>query len=126
MDKLRSFLGTQSELQGVLRIKGILRLDGTVTGKIEADQVILSETAFLKGEILAKKIIVGGIVEGTLRATEVLEIGAKGRVSGDIFADRLVVLEGGQFNGRIEMKSGKPNVLDFESRSQELATIGKR
>jgi cytoskeletal protein CcmA (bactofilin family) len=121
MEKLKSFLGTQSELQGELRIKGILRLDGTVTGKIEADQVILSETAFIRGEIAAKKIIVGGVVEGTLKATDLLEIGSKGRVRGDIIADKLVVIEGGQFNGQIEMRSGKPNVLDFESRSQEIS-----
>jgi cytoskeletal protein CcmA (bactofilin family) len=121
MEKLKSFLGTQSELKGELKIKGILRLDGTVSGKIDADQVILSETAFIKGEIIAKKIIVGGVVEGILRATEVLEIRSKGRVAGEIFANKLVILEGGQFNGRIDMKSGKPNVLDFEAKSQEIS-----
>ena len=120
MDKLKSFLGTQSELQGELRIKGILRLDGAVTGKIEADQVILSETAYIRGEIAAKRIMVGGVVEGTLKATELLEIGSKGRVRGDIFADKLVVIEGGQFNGQIEMRADKQNILDFESKSREI------
>lgn len=121
-DKLKSFLGTQSELQGELRIKGVLRLDGAVRGRIEADQVILSETAFIKGEIAAKKIIVGGNVEGTLRATDLIEIRPKGRVTGEIFAEKLVVVEGGQFNGQIIMRSAKPNILDFESRSQEISS----
>jgi cytoskeletal protein CcmA (bactofilin family) len=121
MEKLKSFLGTQSELHGDLKIKGVLRLDGTVSGKIDADQVILSETAFIKGEIIAKKIIVGGVVEGILRATELLEIGSKGRVAGEIFANKLVILEGGQFNGQIEMKPDKPNILDFEAKSQEIS-----
>jgi cytoskeletal protein CcmA (bactofilin family) len=120
-DKLKSFLGTQSELEGELRIKGVLRLDGTVKGKIVADQVILSETAYIKGEILAKKIIVGGTVEGTLRASTLLEIGSKGSVQGEIFAEKLVVLEGGTFNGRIDMRSSKVNVLDFEPRSQAVS-----
>ncbi|MDM7994476.1 MAG: polymer-forming cytoskeletal protein [Acidobacteriota bacterium] len=121
LDKLKSFLGTQSELEGELRIKGVLRLDGTVKGKIVADQVILSETAYIKGEILAKKIIVGGTVEGTLRASTLLEIGSKGSVQGEIFAEKLVVLEGGTFNGRIDMRSSKVNVLDFEPRSQVVS-----
>ena len=121
VDKLKSFLGTQSELQGELTIKGVLRLDGAVTGRINADQVIVSETATLRGEIAAKRIIVGGKVEGILRATDLLEIGSKGRVQGEIFTDKLIVIEGGQFNGQIEMKSDKPNVLDFESRSQEIS-----
>ena len=119
VDKLKSFLGTQSELQGELKIKGILRLDGAVTGRVEADEVILSETAFIKGEIVAKRIIVGGKVQGTLRATDILEIGSKGKVDGEIFANKLLVLEGGTFNGQIEMRPEKPNILDFESKIQQ-------
>jgi cytoskeletal protein CcmA (bactofilin family) len=121
MEKLKSFLGTQSELQGELKIKGVLRLDGAITGRIDADQVILSETAFIKGEIIAKKIIVGGVVEGILRAADLLEITPKGRVTGEIFANKLVILEGARFSGRIEMKTDKPNILDFETRSQEIS-----
>jgi cytoskeletal protein CcmA (bactofilin family) len=117
MEKLKSFLGTQSELQGVLRIKGILRLDGAVTGRIEADQVILSETAMIKGEIVAKRIIVGGKIEGSLKATDLVEIRPKGRVNGEISTNRLLIMEGGKFNGQIEMKADRPNVLDFESKT---------
>ena len=115
LEKLQSFLGTQSELQGEVKIKGTLRLDGALKGKIEADQVILGETAFLKGEILAKKIIIGGVVEGTLRAEELLEISSKGRVKGEIFANNLIVIEGGQFNGQIKMKAKDTNSVLPES-----------
>ena len=120
-DKLKSFLGTQADLQGTLKIKGVLRLDGVASGRIEADQVILSETATMRGEILARRIIVSGYVEGILRATELLEITKKGRVQGDVFTNRLLVIEGGQFDGRIQMRPHQQNVLDFESRSQELS-----
>ena len=123
MEKLQSFLGSKSEFHGELRIKGVLRLDGAVTGKIEADQVILSATALFKGEIIAKKIIVGGRVEGILRASELLEIGSKGSVQGDIFTNKLAVVNGGQFNGRIDMNPSQSNVLDFESKSREMSLI---
>jgi cytoskeletal protein CcmA (bactofilin family) len=121
MEKLKSFLGAQSELQGDLTVTGILRLDGTTYGKITADQVILSATGVMNGEVVAKKIIVEGKVDGCLRASDLLEIGSKGKVNGDIYANKLVVIEGGQFNGRIQMKPEEPNVLDFESRSHEIA-----
>ncbi len=116
MEKLKSFLGTQSELKGDLTVKGIFRLDGVACGKIQADQVILSATGVMNGEVVARKIVVGGRVEGILRATDLLEIGSKGRVDGDIYTNRLVVIEGGEFNGRIEMKTDKLNVVDFEPR----------
>jgi cytoskeletal protein CcmA (bactofilin family) len=123
VDKLKSFLGTQSHLHGELVSKGVLRLDGAVTGKIQADQVILTETAFIKGEIVAKKIVVGGNVEGILRASDVIEIGTKGRVSGEIFANKLVVVEGGKINGQMEIKSDKSNVVDFESKIHKMGTV---
>ena len=121
MEKLKSFLGTQSELQGDLKVTGILRLDGSAYGKMQADEVILSATAVMNGDVVARKIIVRGRVAGSLRASDLVEIGSKGKVNGDIYTNKLVVIEGGEFNGRIEMKADKPNILDFESRSQEIS-----
>jgi cytoskeletal protein CcmA (bactofilin family) len=120
-DKLKSFLGTQAQLHGELITSGVLRLDGTIAGRIQADEVILTETAFIKGDIVAKKIVVGGNVEGTLRASDLVEIGSKGRVNGEIFTNKLLIIEGGKFNGQIEMKSDKAKVLDFGSKVQGLS-----
>jgi cytoskeletal protein CcmA (bactofilin family) len=116
MHKLKSILGSQAEIKGELSSKGILRLDGRVVGKIFSDHVILSETAVVKGEITAEKISVGGIVEGVLHAEDLVEIRSKGKVIGEIYAKRFVVMNGGMFNGRITMKTGMHKVLDFESR----------
>ena len=125
-EKLKSFLGARSEFQGELTAEVILRMDGAVTGKVEADEVILSETAVIKGNVVAKRIIVGGKVEGILRAENLVEITPKGKVKGEIFTNKLLIMEGGEFNGRIEMKAGEPNVLDFESRNQELSLKGQQ
>jgi cytoskeletal protein CcmA (bactofilin family) len=57
--------------------------------------VILSETAVIKGDIIAKRIIVGGKVEGSLRASELVEITSKGKVKGEISTNKLLVMEGG-------------------------------
>ncbi len=115
-EKLRSFVGAESEVRGELTVVGTLRMDGAVTGRVQADEVILSEAATIKGDILAKRIIIGGKVEGNIRAAERVEIGSKGKVRGDIFTNSLSVMEGGEFNGRIEMRADESKVLDFESR----------
>ena len=119
MEKLKSFLGSESEFQGELTAKGILRMDGVVKGKVQADEVILSETALIRGDIIAKKIVVGGKVEGNLRAQDLVEIKPKGTVKGDILTSKLLVMEGGELNGQIEMGAGELNVLDFESKKEE-------
>ena len=117
-EKLKSFLGAESEFQGELTDKGILRIDGMVTGRVQADEVILSQTAVVKGDIVARRIIVGGKVEGNLRASDLVEIKSKGKVKGEIVTDQLLVMEGGVFNGKIEMTADEPHVTDFE---QEIA-----
>jgi cytoskeletal protein CcmA (bactofilin family) len=116
-DKLESLIGANTDFQGELNVKGTLRVDGQVDGRLNAECVILSETAVVKGEVTAKKIIVGGKVEGNLRAQEILEIRAKGKVLGDIFTNKLSVMQGGEFNGKIEMKIDESKVLDFQSKS---------
>jgi cytoskeletal protein CcmA (bactofilin family) len=117
--KLKSFLGAESEFKGELTGKGILRIDGRITGKVQADQVILSETAGVNGDIIAKKIVVGGRVDGTLNALDLVEILPKGKVKGQIFTNKFLVMQGGEFSGQIEMGTGESKVLDFESKSQE-------
>jgi cytoskeletal protein CcmA (bactofilin family) len=115
-EKLRSFVGAESEFRGELTVAGTLRMDGVVTGRVKADEVILSEAATIKGDILARRIIVGGKVEGNIRAAERVEIGSKGKVRGDIFTNSLSVMEGGEFNGKVEMRVDGSKILDFESR----------
>lgn len=117
--KLESFIGAKTDFQGELNVKGTLRLDGRVDGRVNADCVILSETAIVKGEVTAQKIIIGGRIEGTLRAREIVEIKATGKVLGDILAKKFSVTEGGEFNGKIEMDMEENKLLDFEAKTQE-------
>jgi len=118
-EKLESFIGAKTDFQGELNVKGTLRVDGRIDGRLNAECVILSETAVVKGEVMAKKIIVGGKVEGILRAQEILEINSTGKVLGNMFTNKISVTEGGELNGKIEMKKDGKKVLDFESKSRE-------
>jgi cytoskeletal protein CcmA (bactofilin family) len=67
-DKLQSLLGMNSNLKGELNVKGTLRVDGIVDGKLDADCLILSESAVVKGAVTAKKIIIGGKINGNVFA----------------------------------------------------------
>jgi cytoskeletal protein CcmA (bactofilin family) len=52
-------------------------------------------------------MIVGGKVEGTVHATELVDIKASGETLGDIYTLRLAVSEGGVFEGRSYMNKAK-------------------
>ena len=122
-DKLESFLGMNSRFNGELNVRGTLRVDCTVEGQLDADYVILSEGAEVKGEIKAKKILIGGKMDGNVRAQELVEIKSKGKVLGDIFTPKLAIIEGAEFNGKIEMK--KAEMKKEESKVIELELKGR-
>ncbi|MEW6586416.1 MAG: polymer-forming cytoskeletal protein [Nitrospirota bacterium] len=115
-EKLESFVGANSSFRGDAETKGTLRIDGLLAGNVNADWVILGEKASVKGDISARGIIIGGSVEGNLRAKEIVEIKSKGRVSGDIATSKLTINEGGIFDGRSMMQKDETKVIEFQSK----------
>jgi cytoskeletal protein CcmA (bactofilin family) len=103
-EKVDSFIGAESDFQGEFVVKGTLMIAGHIDGRVKADCVIVSESAVIKGEVTAPKIVVGGRFEGNLRAQEIVEVKSTGRVLGEIIANKFSVIEGGEINGKIEMK----------------------
>ena len=51
--KLESIVGKNSDISGELNVSGTLRVDGMVRGKLNAECVIVSESAMVKGDIKA-------------------------------------------------------------------------
>jgi len=116
-ERLESFVGTNSHFKGNIDTKGTLRIDGIMDGNANADWVILGEKASLKGDVVAKGIIIGGRVEGNLKAKEIVEIKSKGQVSGDIFTNKLTIVEGAVFNGRALMEKEESKIIELQATS---------
>jgi len=102
--RLESLIGLNSGFKGNVEVKGTLRVDGTLEGNISADNVIVGENAYVKGNITANGITIGGKVEGNVLAKGLVEITGRASAIGDIIAGRLSIAEGGIFNGRILME----------------------
>jgi cytoskeletal protein CcmA (bactofilin family) len=117
--KLESIIGKNSDINGELNVSGTLRVEGMVHGKVNAECVIVSESAMVKGDIKARAIIVGGKVEGNLFGEEIIEIKSKGTVLGEIFTNKFFVIEGGILNGRVQMQKDETNVIPIEPKAQE-------
>jgi cytoskeletal protein CcmA (bactofilin family) len=115
-EKLESFIGANSKFRGDIETKGTLRIDGILEGNVQADWVILGEKSSVRGDITGRGIIIGGSVDGNLRAKEIIEIKSKGRVTGDIATSKLTISEGGVFDGRSAMQNGESKVLEFQSK----------
>ena len=118
-EQLESFIGSGTEFHGELNVNGIIRVDGHFVGKMNVGSLILSENGVIKGEISAKKIIIGGKVEGNLRVEEIVEVKASGKVLGDIFTKKISIAEGAKVNGKIETEVDEGRVIDFKSKRDE-------
>jgi cytoskeletal protein CcmA (bactofilin family) len=116
-EKLESLVGVNSNFIGDIDTKGTLRVDGTMEGNIKADWVILGEKSLIRGDVAARGIIIGGRVEGNLKAEEIVEIKSKGQVCGDISTNKLAVAEGGSFDGRSVMKKEGSKIVEFQAKS---------
>lgn len=122
-EKLESFVGTNSHFKGDIKAKGTLRIDGCVDGNIESDWIILGEKSVLKGNASARGIVIGGRVEGNLKATEIVEIKSKGQVIGEIETKKLSVAEGAMFDGRSLMHKEESNVVELQAEAEERKKI---
>ena len=116
-EKLEALIGANSSFKGDIETKGTLRIDGSMEGNVNADWVILGEKATLKGDITARGIVVGGRIDGNLRAKEIVEIKAKGHVFGDIHTNKLTVVEGGILDGRTSMTKEESKIVEFQVKS---------
>lgn len=115
-EKLESFVGENSHFTGNIETKGTVRIDGFLEGNIQADWVILGEKANIKGNIVARGIVVGGKIEGNLLAREVVDVKAQGVISGDIETGKFLVVEGGVLNGRVSMLTNATNIVEFQQK----------
>jgi cytoskeletal protein CcmA (bactofilin family) len=121
-EKLESFVGANSSFKGDVNTKGTLRVDGVVEGNITADWVVLGDKAQVKGDISVRGIVIGGRVDGNVRAKEIVEIKNKGRLSGEVVTNKLVVAEGGVLEGRSRMQQHEEaDVVEFHAKEQEQA-----
>ena len=112
-EKLESLIGSNSIVKGEIDTKGTLRIDGTVEGNVSADWVVIGEKGQIRGDITARGIVVGGRVEGNLRAKEIVEIKNKGQICGEIFTSKLTITEGAFFDGRSSMLKEESKVIEL-------------
>ena len=105
--KLDTIVGPDSLLKGDITSKGTIKVDGVIEGNVTSDCLIIGETGSLSGDVTVREIVVGGKVIGNIHATDGVDIQRKGEVCGDIFAARLMIAEGGHFDGRSTMQQQK-------------------
>lgn len=97
---VRSALGPGTVIEGKFSFDGPVRVDGTLTGEINSSSaLIVGEQAQINGNISVGSLIILGVVVGPVHASELIEIKSGGQLDGNIVTARLIIEDGGRFNG---------------------------
>ncbi len=95
-----------TELEGRLRCKETLRIDGQIRGEIECDKTVLvGEGARVLASITADEVQISGIVEGDIIARRKITLARTAAVKGDLTTPGIVIEEGAKLQGRIVIGS---------------------
>jgi cytoskeletal protein CcmA (bactofilin family) len=104
---MSGFVGGGTVLSGEAVFKGMLRVDGHLTGQINSENgtLIVSSGGRVDADINVATAKINGVVNGDIIARERLELGRTAQVQGDIQTPVLVIEEGAIFEGNCRMKS---------------------
>lgn len=114
---LNALLGRGSEFDGKLTFEGTVRIDGTFTGEISTnDMLIVGEGAKVTADITCGSIIVNGEITGNIKASEMVELHKPAKVNGDVTTPSLLIDKGVVFDGTSKMDTAGSNLVTLSRR----------
>jgi cytoskeletal protein CcmA (bactofilin family) len=103
---IKSLIAEGSHISGNIRFTDGLRIDGQVTGDIQANEehaslLVISDSAKVLGSVAADHIIINGLVKGPVHAQHMLELQPKARIEGDVQYAALEMHQGALISGQL-------------------------
>ena len=88
-NRIDTLIGVGAVIEGDMTFSGGLRIDGHVNGNVIAalgkpSTLVLSEHAKVNGNVHATHLVVNGMINGQVSASDYLELQSKARVIGDV------------------------------------------
>ncbi len=98
-------IGKGVSITGQIFSKEDLIIDGEVDGTVEAHdhKLTIGPNGKVKATIKAKDIVILGVVQGNVEATEKIDIKKDARLVGDIKTARIAIEDGAVFKGSIDI-----------------------
>lgn len=104
-DPHNSTLGPALSFDGEIKGNEDLIIKGNLRGKIilENNSVLVASGSHVKAEVRAKNVTIKGNLEGNIHALGKVLITKEGKMTGDIAAYRISIMDGAKFKGSIKM-----------------------
>ena len=102
---LSGFVGNGTTLTGEANFKGMLRVDGHLSGQVKSEggTLIVGNNGQVDADIEVAVATIHGAVNGDITASQRLELGRAAKVNGNIQTPSLVIEQGAVFEGSCRM-----------------------
>ncbi|MEJ2057074.1 MAG: polymer-forming cytoskeletal protein [Desulfofustis sp.] len=118
-ETISSIVDHNMTINGELSFKGKTRIDGTVTGNITGEHLILSQSGTIAGDICVTSFVCHGSIEGSVNAD--LVTARKGSsISGRVTAANLVVEPGAALDGEVKTVSEPPAIVELSPETKKI------
>jgi cytoskeletal protein CcmA (bactofilin family) len=112
-----TLIGEGSVFEGRIRSEASIRIEGLITGDIECTgDVTVGEKGVVRSNILARDVVLAGVVHGNVMTKGKLTITSTGSLHGNTNAASFVIEEGAVFQGSSKME---PKTVHGGSASNE-------
>jgi cytoskeletal protein CcmA (bactofilin family) len=122
-DRATAWLGSSLHVKGDITGTEDLLIDGSVEGLIQLDErkLTVGATAQLTADINARDVVVYGYLKGNVLAKGRIEIKKDGSVIGNLTTAQIMIEDGADFKGSIEIDRGATKEADKNVSSRAAA-----
>ena len=124
----KTIIGKDISIQGDIRGREHMIIDGSVKGNIEMDthNFTLGPDGRVEGKIHARNISISGDMKGNIKTPGKIEITQQASFQGDIIAKSIAVENGAFFKGSVELiTEPPPEKFSTEKPSDKRADVKK-
>lgn len=106
-----TFFGPNVTIEGTVSGSEKVLIEGAVKGTIRlTGDLRIGTRARVEAKVHAKNVTIEGQLTGDVSADERIELVSSAKVDGNVKAPKIVVADGAQFRGNVDMGSAKPVV----------------
>ena len=120
-------IGRHIVIDGEVSSDEDLTIEGRVRGYVTVRDatLIIDEPGRVEADLRAARIVIQGVVEGAIAATERIELGPASTVDGSLSASVILMLAGARFNGTIDMnrRTIAARVADYRAGTSKNASL---
>jgi len=126
-----SVIGPTLKFRGELSANEDLIIEGEIEGTIahQDKNLTVGKEGRVKANIDARTVEIYGSVEGDIRGEDVVKLAKSADVKGNIYCARIIMEDGAQFSGKIDMTQkrkspSKPTSLPIADSAKHAETAG--